>query len=132
MPISHTTGEFLSNFKGGFSKSDIYAVKIMSDISLMLIKNRINMGMNQKEFAQFLGVSQGMVSKWERGTYNFTIQAIADLCEKIGYTVDVVLEDEKSKNRKTYITKYGTTKSSYNEWGNLVDMSNKSNWAGAA
>ncbi|MCH5279935.1 MAG: helix-turn-helix transcriptional regulator [Lachnospiraceae bacterium] len=30
------------------------------------------MGMTQLEFAKHMGVSQGMVSKWESREYNFT------------------------------------------------------------
>ena len=39
--------------------------------------------MTQKEFAKFMGVTQGMVSKWESGDYNFTIESICNILEKL-------------------------------------------------
>ena len=39
--------------------------------------------MTQKEFAKKLNVSQGMVSKWESEDYNFTIESLAQIAEKI-------------------------------------------------
>ena len=39
--------------------------------------------MSQKQFAQFMGVSQAMVSKWESGDCNFTIETIAKICDKL-------------------------------------------------
>jgi transcriptional regulator with XRE-family HTH domain len=40
--------------------------------------------MNQESFAALLGVSQGMVSKYESGEYNFTIGSLNEICSKIG------------------------------------------------
>ena len=52
-------------------------------ISSVIMKKRKEMGYNQKEFAEMMGVTQGMVSKWESGTYNFTINTLNDICSKL-------------------------------------------------
>ena len=45
---------------------------------------RIEMKLDQKQFAKLLGVSQGMISRWESRTYNFTITTLINICEKLG------------------------------------------------
>jgi transcriptional regulator with XRE-family HTH domain len=39
--------------------------------------------MTQAEFAKYMGVSQGMVSKWESREYNFTIKSLNEICQKL-------------------------------------------------
>ena len=62
------------------SSSDIIAAKQLAKISAIIVSNRLEKGMNQKQFAEFAGVSQGMISKWESGEYNFTIETLAKVC----------------------------------------------------
>ncbi len=40
-----------------------------------------------------MGVTQGMVSKWESRDYNFTIRSLNEICEKLGLNLLVELED---------------------------------------
>lgn len=96
-------GEFLTHFEGIISKADVYSSKVNADVSIALIKKRAQLGMNQKQFADFMGVTQGMISKWENGGYNFTVRAIAEICEKLGCTFDIVIEEEIATDRKTYV-----------------------------
>lgn len=51
--------------------------------------------MTQKEFADHMCVSQGMVSKWESGDYNFTIRTLADIAEKLDMDLTVKLVPNK-------------------------------------
>lgn len=41
----------------------------LAKISARIERCRIEMGMNQQEFAKYMGVTQGMVSKWESREY---------------------------------------------------------------
>lgn len=66
------------------SNADIKKAMVISDIALAILKERVNKNMSQKEFAEFLGVSQGMISKWESGDYNFTVSSIVNVFEKLG------------------------------------------------
>lgn len=50
------------------------------------------MGMTQQEFAEYMGVTQGMVSKWESREYNFTIKTLNDICQKVNRELSVELE----------------------------------------
>ena len=84
--------EFISNY---ISKSDIYAASVIAKISAFIINYRYKTGMTQKEFAEFMGITQGMVSKWESAEYNFSVESIAQIAEKLGVTVDITFTPEQ-------------------------------------
>lgn len=79
---------------------------IMAKISMTICDKRKEMGMNQKQFANFMGVSQGMISKWENAEYNnFTLKRICEIYSKLGlnfYTNDAKIIEPSSV--KVYIT----------------------------
>lgn len=64
---------------GSLSEEDILANSIQHSISKEIIKKRLSLGLTQSEYAKTLGVSQGMLSKWESGDYNFTIASLAKI-----------------------------------------------------
>ena len=47
--------------------ADIIAAKVLAGGSAEIVKHRNNLGMTQKQFTEYMEVSQGMVSKRERG-----------------------------------------------------------------
>lgn len=49
-----------------------------------IVSQRIKRGMTQKQFAEFMGVSQGMVSRWEKGECNLTLQSLVRIALKLG------------------------------------------------
>ena len=64
------------------------ALDIMSiDVSVAIASKRIDMGMTQKEFSEYMGVSQALVSKWESGEANFTLKTLAQIAAKLGIKV---------------------------------------------
>lgn len=69
--------------------SDVIAAEQQAKIAATIAKNRVDMQMNQKEFAEFMGVSQSMVSKWESEDYNFTIESLAKICDKLNLELEV-------------------------------------------
>ena len=52
---------------------------IASEISI----HRIKHGMSQKELAEKLGVTQSMISRWEKGETNYTLSTLVDIAEKL-------------------------------------------------
>ena len=48
--------------------------------------------MTQSEFAEYIGVSQGMVSKWESREYNFTIKSLNEICVKLDISFSILIE----------------------------------------
>lgn len=80
------------DFKGVKESSDLFAdlsheeLKssfIKGAISAQLIKQRLDMKMSQKEFAEFLDVSQVTVSKWESLDYDSTFTNLVSLFDKL-------------------------------------------------
>lgn len=93
--MNKSLNDVFSLFDGVLSDEEIYVSDLLSDISNTIIKYRLKLGMNQKEFAALLGVSQAMVSKWESEQYNFTIETLAKICRKLNAELDVRISDKE-------------------------------------
>lgn len=72
----------------GLSNEELSAKKTLAVIAAEIQLKRIELGLDQKQFAKMLGVTQGMVSRWESGTYNFTITTLVNICEKLGLSFE--------------------------------------------
>ena len=49
----------------GMTEEDAPLALMSVDVSVAIASKRIDMGLTQKEFSEYMGVSQAMVSKWE-------------------------------------------------------------------
>ena len=87
----------------GLKKTDLNSTVELARIFATIERKRLDKGMTQKEFATFMGVTQGMVSKWESRDYNFTIWSLNEICEKVELDLCVELEDRYSANDYTLI-----------------------------
>lgn len=87
----------------GFSENEVKTMVELAKISARIERCRIEMGMNQQEFAKYMGVTQGMVSKWESREYNFTIKTLNEICQKINLKLYVSLEKKCAKSDYTII-----------------------------
>lgn len=87
----------------GFSENEVKTMVELAKISARIERCRIEMGMNQQEFAKYMGVTQGMVSKWESREYNFTIKTLNEICQKIDLKLYVSLEKKCAKSDYTII-----------------------------
>lgn len=76
----------------GFSEADVKTMIELAKISSRIERCRIDMKMTQKEFADYMGVTQGMVSKWESREYNFTIKTLNEICQKIELELSVNID----------------------------------------
>ncbi|MBQ9049343.1 MAG: helix-turn-helix transcriptional regulator [Lachnospiraceae bacterium] len=65
------------------SDLELKQIRDLSLISAAIELRRKDLGMNQKQFASFMDVSQAMISKWESGEYNFTINTLNEICNKL-------------------------------------------------
>lgn len=89
--------ELISAMSEQLSRSDIVAAEQLAKVSATITKRRLEMKMNQKDFAKFLGVSQSLVSKWESEDYNFTIETLAKICDRLDLNLDVSIKDQKKE-----------------------------------
>ena len=76
----------------GMSDAEIKTTIELAKISARIERCRLEMGMTQHEFAEYMGVSQGMVSKWESREYNFTIRSLNEICQKLNLEFFASLE----------------------------------------
>ena len=105
-----TPGDLFPELSETEKKTD----RILADIAVKIREKRKSMNMSQKEFAKFLGVSQGMVSKWESADYNFTIESLVELFDKLNITFAL-----KEKPVKLNISCYKNLKS---DWSSPLSL----------
>ena len=87
----------------GISEAEVKTIVELAKISAKIERCRIDIGMTQKEFADYMGVTQGMVSKWESREYNFTIRSLNEICKKIDLELSISIDRPCSKNDYTII-----------------------------
>jgi DNA-binding transcriptional regulator YiaG len=80
----------------GMTNADVKTTVELAKISAKIERSRIDLGMTQKEFADYMGVSQSMVSKWESRDYNFTIKTLNEICQKLNLTLNISLDTLKN------------------------------------
>ena len=89
------------------TKEQVKKLELIHEISMAIVRERKKLGMNQTEFAKFLGVTQGMVSKWESGEYNFSLENISNIFVKLNLDVNINVRkqlsrlDDKTRVRKS-------------------------------
>lgn len=62
---------------------------LLANIAVFIHRKRKEMGMNQQDFAQYMGVSQAAVSKWESGEENFTVERLSKIFSKLGMYMEL-------------------------------------------
>jgi transcriptional regulator with XRE-family HTH domain len=75
---------------------------IKAKIATEIISCRKELKMNQSEFANYMNVSQAMVSKWENGECNFSISTVCEICDKLSLNIDLQISmQENYKNAES-------------------------------
>ena len=82
--MSQGMNDLLVGLSDSFCAEDMMLAGLEASICSEIISQRINRNMTQKEFAEFMGVSQGLVSKWEKGECNFTLSSLVRIASKLG------------------------------------------------
>ena len=92
----------------GLNEVEIKQNRDLGIISAEIEMRRHEMGLNQKQMAELLGVTQGMVSKYESGEYNFTIGTLNEMCGKIGLVFEPVIHNPYEERNQFQIIKNET------------------------
>lgn len=79
----------------GLTAEQIHETKKLALIAAKIQLKRLDLGLNQKEFSKIMGVSQGMVSKWESGEYNFTVSTLSEICDKLELDFSPAITNKK-------------------------------------
>ncbi len=85
VPVS----ELASKLASSMDDATLKMATIEMEVADRIRKERKKKKMNQSQFADFMNVSQAMISKWESGEYNFTICQIVKIFDKLGIDVDL-------------------------------------------
>lgn len=112
-------GELLKDFAEYLTLADILAAKTLGKISATISKKRIDMGMTQKEFAEYMDVSQAMVSKWESEDYNFSIETLAKICDKLDLQLEIEMKSNIEQYKDKFIVKKSVCSNKNKSWEQL-------------
>ena len=100
-----------------------YAIKQRAKIAASIFRARKTRQLSQSEFADLCGVSQAMVSKWESGDCNFTIDGWSELSHKLNLPFDPQktppakgTEDYTMYGNIVSLAHYRATASSAEQW----------------
>ncbi len=85
--MSQGTNDLLVGLSASLSAEETALASLEAIICGEIITQRIERGMTQKQFAEFMEVSQSMVSKWEKGECNFTLQSLVKIASKLGLSL---------------------------------------------
>jgi transcriptional regulator with XRE-family HTH domain len=85
-----------------YSRSEFKSRKQLAIIAAKIQLKRIEKGLNQQEFAKVMGVSQGMISKWESGEYNFSVNTLTEICEKLNLEFTPLISDRDYQITEEY------------------------------
>lgn len=88
--------DFMAQLEDCLEDSDINFSDLSTQVSLKITDARLKLGMNQKQFAEYLGVSQSMISRWESETYNFTLKTICEILDKLDIKVSLLFAPKNS------------------------------------
>lgn len=66
------------------SAEEMMLLSLQGTIAAEVEMKRTELRMNQKQFAQYMGVTQATVSKWESGDTNFTLSTLVQIAAKLG------------------------------------------------
>lgn len=119
----------IKNAKKGESLFDdipaekMHALEMRAKIALAICHERKRRGLNQAEFAQFCGVSQPMVSKWESGEYNFTVEAWSQLSYKLSIPFSPAVPCLCARSDDAEYHAIASASASYTSLPNVVDFS---------
>ena len=64
--------------------------KLLAKIAQQIYDRRKQLHLTQKDLAEQLSVSQPMISQWESGECNFSIENLANVFDSLGLNIDLV------------------------------------------
>lgn len=90
----------------------------------ILREERLNLGLNQVEFAKIFNVTKQTVSNWENGNRNPDSATLSKLADYFGVTVDYLLgrTDERNLNKEVKLNEEITTISAHRINGDIDNL----------
>ncbi|ABI68845.1 helix-turn-helix transcriptional regulator [Syntrophomonas wolfei] len=88
--------EMIDRLGGEEAKEKDELYDIYYRISTALFDYRLKHGLSQKKLADKLGVTQAMVAKMESGDYNYTIEQLWKIANKLGFRFSIDFQEINS------------------------------------
>ena len=108
--------DLLRAISADMSAEDLLLAGLQGAIAAEIAIKRHEKGLSQKDFAALMGVSQGLVSRWEKGECNFTLETLIKIASKLDIQVQC-----------PFVTKVPTRYSSSTD--NIVELyPDRSSW----
>lgn len=107
----------LEALSASLSDEELLLSVLQADIAATITSTRVSKGMSQKDLANALNVSQGLVSKWESGDTNYTLETLV----RIAMQLDIDMRSPYAPDRQPH----------YSTSGNVVDFPSGT-WTGVA
>lgn len=92
MDKTYSLLDLFNLFKDDLNESDMLFTKINTQISSVLVKERLASNLSQSAFAEKNNVSQSLISRWESGDCNFTIKKLCEIAVALNLDLAIQLE----------------------------------------
>jgi transcriptional regulator with XRE-family HTH domain len=87
--------EMIERLAGGDGESRDSLYEIYYQISTAIFDYRMKHNLSQKKLAEKLGVSQPMVAKLESGEYNYTVEQLWKIANKLGFSFHIEFKEKE-------------------------------------
>lgn len=92
---------FVSSFADGLDDKAFALASLQAMIAAEISMRRQELNLSQKELAAALGVSQGLVSRWEKGDVNFTLSTLVSIASVLGLELQSPIQPSPIKHYPT-------------------------------
>lgn len=95
--VEKTAVDLLMEIGENMSAEEMMLFSLQGMIAAEVEMKRAELQMNQKQFAQYMGVTQATVSKWESGDTNFTLSTLVHIASKLDLKMQSPFEPKERK-----------------------------------
>lgn len=101
--VEKTAADLLMAIGETMSAEEMMLLSLQGMIAAEVEMKRTELQMNQKQFAQYMGVTQATVSKWESGDTNFTLSTLVHIASKLGLKMQSPFEPKERKAKSASV-----------------------------
>lgn len=125
MSKSHraTLDDLITAIAENMSQSNLLETVVCLETGDVIRKARKHLGLSQEEFSKKMNVTQSLVSRWESGNCNYTVETLAKIAVELGLTLNCPLTESKASEDTTPQRKFPVGFSLMNTERELIENS---------